>query len=412
MTDRITLTLTDMAHGGAALGHHEGRVIFVPYGVPGDEVVIALDKQKKGWARGHIEDILTPSPNRQEPRCPHFGPHKCGGCQWQHIRYLSQLEYKRDVLRDQLGRLGGLKDIQVKATIAPGPEWEYRNNIQLHPCPDGLGYVNADGNDIYPIDSCPLVHPLLANLLDQIDVDPTDFDRVAFRASLTTGRQMVILYSVENTLFETEIDIPVSCLLMQPDGRWITLAGADNLVENVQGIDFTISADSFFQVNIAGAQVLVDTVTALAQPQPHEVVVDLYAGVGLFSLTLAEKAGRITAIESYSPAATDAETNLQAANIDNVQIINADVAVGLDAIDDRVDTVILDPPRAGCGESVVQRILTLQPRKVVYVSYDPATLARDASLFAANSYIPQAFQPVDMFPQTYHIETVALFVKQ
>lgn len=401
-----------MAHGGSALGHHLGRVIFVPYAIPGDTVVVSLDTQKKGWARGNIVDVLEPSPHRQEPLCSHFGPHKCGGCQWQHIQYAAQLEYKSAVVKDQLARLGGLRDTPVLATIAPGAEWEYRNNVQLHPSPAGLGYVATDGQTIHPVESCPLMHPGLAELLDQVDVDPSDFDRVAFRISLATGRKMVVLYAVEDTPFETEVDIPVSCVLVQPDGNWLTLAGTDSLTERVRGRDFTISADSFFQVNIAGAEALVDTVIKFADPQPHEVVADLYSGVGLFSMSLSDRAGRVVAIEAYQPSATNAQTNLQSAGIDNVQIICADAAYGLTTIEDRVDTVVLDPPRAGCGEKVVRRILGLQPKKVVYVSCDPATLARDAKLFAANGYTIQAVQPVDMFPQTYHIESVALLVKR
>lgn len=408
MDEQITLELTDMAHGGSALGRHEGQAIFVPYGVPGDRVLVSLETRKKGWAKARIEEIVEPSPQRREPTCPNFGAQRCGGCHWQHIQYAAQLEYKSAVVKDQMARLGGLEDMPVQPTVAPGSEWEYRNNVQLHPSAAGLGYVDTSGQAIFPIERCYLMHSLVADMFGQVDVDPADFDRVALRASLSTGKQMVVLYSIEDTDFEAEVDVPVSCILMRPNGSWVTMAGSDNLMERVSGKDFRISADSFFQVNVAGAEVLADTVARFVDPQPHQTILDLYAGVGLFSMTLAERAGRIIAVEAYPPAATDAHINLQAAGADNVDVICDDVVEGMDSVTEPVDTVVLDPPRTGCGEFVVKHILGLQPDRIVYVSCDPATLARDAKLFTAGGYAIQTIQPIDMFPQTYHVESVVL----
>ncbi len=411
MSARFTIEIEKMAHGGVGLGHHDGKVVFVAYTAPGDIVEAEVETEKTGWSRARLVRVIEPSPVRQVAPCPHFGPDKCGGCHWQHLQYSAQLANKQAVVSDQLVRLGGMDNPPVGATLSVGPEWEYRNHVQLHPSPQGLGYIAATGDSVYALDTCPLMHPLVAELMEIIDVAPEDFGRVGLRASLSTGGQLVILETSEEEAFEAEVDLPVSCVLLFPDGSWLTLAGRDSLVERVAGRDYRISAGSFFQINTIGAQALVDVVTEYVDPHPYENLLELYAGVGLFSLALADRAAHVIAVEAYAPAATDAQFNVSQAGVDNVEVICDQVDAALQNISTPVDSVIVDPPRAGCGSQVLQQLLVLKPRKLVYVACDPAALARDARTLTAQGYDLKQVQPLDMFPQTYHIETVALFTR-
>src|SRR5512136_287170 len=283
----IILKLTQMAHGGPALGRHEGKIIFVPYALPGETVRVEIETSKKGWAQARLVEVIEPSPERVMPACPHFGPDACGGCQWQHISYTGQLTYKTEVVREQFARLGGLTDVLVQPTRAVGEPWGYRNHVQLHASPAGLGYVAADGQRVEPVGTCPIMHPLLAELFEELDIEIEELGGLALRAGVNTGQQLVIFETVDDEPFELTVDRPVSCVLMLGDGTPVTLVGRDHFFEQVAGKDYRVSAGSFFQVNTAGAQALVDTVTGYLFPKPHETILDLYCGVGLFSLALA-----------------------------------------------------------------------------------------------------------------------------
>jgi 23S rRNA (uracil1939-C5)-methyltransferase len=405
----ITLKLAKMAHGGPAMGRHQGKVYFVPYALPGETVAVEAETSKKGWARARLVEVLEPSPKRTKPACPHFGPDACGGCQWQHIDYPAQLVYKADVVRDQLSRLGGLTDAPVRPTRAVSEPWGYRNHVQLHSSPDGLGYVSADGQRVEPIGRCPIMHPLMADLFDELDVEIENLDRLSLRVGQNTGEQSVIFETINDEPFELVVDRPVSCVLMLGDGTPVTMVGNDHLFEEVAGHQFRVSAASFFQVNTGGAEALVDTVMHYLSPQPYETLLDLYAGVALFSLASAARVAQVIAIEANPYAAADADFNVGAAGLDNVRVINDDVADFLDVVDESVHTVVADPPRKGLGPDVVRRIVSLRPRRLVYVACDPATLARDARTITDMDYRLVEVQPLDLFPQTYHVECVALF---
>jgi 23S rRNA (uracil1939-C5)-methyltransferase len=407
----VTLKLMQMAHGGPAIGRYQGKVFFVPYALPGETVAVEVEISKKGWARTRLVEVIEPSPERVSPPCPHFGPEACGGCQWQHIRYPAQLAYKTDVVRDQLARLGGLTDVLVRPTRAVGEPWSYRNHVQLHPSSGGLGYVAADGQRVEPINTCPIMHPLVAELLDELDIDIEGLERLSLRAGVNTGQQMVIFETIDDESFELMVDRPVSCVLMQGNGTPVVLVGNDHLFERVAGHEYRVSAGSFFQVNTPGAEALVDTVASYLSPHPYETLLDLYCGVGLFSLALAPRVAQVIAVEAHPAAVADARFNVEAAGLDNVRVIEGDVADILITLDEPVHAAIADPPRSGCGPEVAARLAALGPRRLVYVAYDPATLARDAKTLAAAGYRLVEVQPLDLFPQTYHIESVGLFVR-
>lgn len=407
----ITLKLTKMAHGGSAMGRYQGKVFFVPYALPGETVTVEVETSKKRWAKARLVEVIEPSPERVTPACPHFGPHACGGCQWQHARYSAQLAYKTDVVRDQLFRLGGLAEVPVLPTRAVGEPWGYRNHVQLHASPEGLGYISADGQRVVSISTCPIMHPLVAELFDELDIDIEELERLSLRAGANTGHQMVIFETADDEPFELIVDRPVSCVLMLEDGTPITLVGNDHLFEQVAGYEYRISAGSFFQVNTAGAEALIDIVADYLSPRPHETLLDLYCGVGLFSLALAAQVAQVIAVENHPPSVADARFNVERAGLDNVRIIQEDVAGALDSLEEKVHSVIVDPPRSGCGSEVMPRLTALRAERLVYVACDPATLARDSRIITDAGYHLVEVQPLDLFPQTYHIEAVALFVR-
>jgi len=408
MKKRFELHLTDMAHGGDALGRYEGKVIFVPYAIPGEEALVEIVEDKGSYARARLVEVLSPSPHRVDPPCPHFGPGRCGGCQWQHIAYQAQLEFKAAVVGDQLARLGRLPDAPVKRTIPSASPWRYRNHVQFAASDDGrLGFVATDGRRVEAIEVCYLLHPLLEELFAALDLELPGLRRLSLRAGVNTGDQMIIFETHGDEPPALESDLPVSCVLLLSDGTPVNLIGSNYITEVVAGRRFRISATSFFQVNTAAAEELVRVVGEYLDPAGGETLLDAYCGVGTFALSLADQVGHVIGIEEDAGAVADARLN--AMKLANVEFIEGSVEEFLPQLDRRIDLAVLDPPRQGCKPEALAALIELAPRRIVYVSCDPATLARDARRLADGGYQLMEVQPVDMFPQTYHIETVALW---
>ncbi len=409
MTDNFTLQLTAMAHGGAALGRHEGRVIFVPYTLPGETVRVEITEDKGRYGFARPIEVLEPSPDRVSPPCPYFGPTGCGGCQWQHVDYQAQLRFKAETVADQLARIGKITDPLVRPTIPDDSGWAYRNHAQLHPVPDGgLGFRAASSDDVISIDECPILHPLLSDLYAALDLDFEGLRRLSLRASAATGDLMLIFEMEQDLPPALEIDLPVSCVLLLSDGQHANLIGSNHITENVAGRSYRISAPSFFQVNTPQAAQLVRQVLEYLDLQGGETVLDAYCGVGLFTTHLAQRAGLVVGIEQSPAAVADLLEN--SADFDNVEIIEGPVEAVLPDLDTRFDAAVVDPPRAGLDRFALDALVERRPARLVYVSCDPATLARDAKRLARAGYRLVEVQPVDMFPQTYHVESVALFV--
>ena len=410
MSQTFDLELTAMAHGGSALGRHEGRVIFVPYAIPGERVRVELVEARTRWGRGRLLEVLEPSPHRIEPPCPYFGPDKCGGCHFQHIAYEAQAEYKREVVVDQLARLGGLHDANVQEIIGAAEPWAYRNHAQLHTTAESqLGFLTADTHDVVPVKECLILDPLLNELWAALDMDWPELFRLSLRCGSATGDRMAIFELNHYEDFDIEVDFAVSCVILLADGETVVLMGNDYLEEQVAGRDFCISANSFFQVNTAGAEALVSVVSESLAPQRGDRVLDLYCGVGLFGLSLADLAGSVLGVEADPSAVADFRHN--ARGMDQVALIEGKVQSVLARMEEPVDLILLDPPRSGAGQAVTEQIAHLEPRRIAYVSCDPATFARDARHLVENGYLLHEVQPVDLFPQTYHVESVALFVR-
>lgn len=421
MENTIVLTLEGIAHGGEAIGRHAGKTIFVPYAIPGERVRVEIIEEKARWARARLVEVLTPSADRVTPSCPYFGPGQCGGCQWQHIAYQRQAELKQAIVADQLRRLGRIADPPVADVVvladpaAPDDEpsflaYGYRNHVQFALTPERqTGFRRAGSNEIIPVTRCLLLHDLLDELHGALELADFPLQEISLRAGINTGETLILLTGSTEELPELELNMPASVALRVPRGLQ-ALVGHPWLTEEVLARGYRVSAESFFQVNTVGAAALVELVTAYADVRPGNVLLDAYCGVGLFSLPLADGAGKVIGIEEAPSACEDFAIN--AGERDNVELHEGPVEAVLPALraqGQAVDIVVIDPPRAGAGPQVIADLAVLGPRRIVYVSCDPATLARDAVHLARAGFHLVEAQPVDLFPQTFHVETIALW---
>ncbi len=450
MTTILELELTGMAHGGEAIGRHAGKVIFVPFAIPGERVRVEIVEQKANWARARLLAVLTPSPDRIEPPCPFFGPGQCGGCQWQHIAYARQVELKHGIVYDQLQRLGRLPTPPVAEAWAVAledvedPAWRYRNHVQFSILPDGRPALQRiQSHDPIAVDECLLLQPALDALHAALwagattgDWDADDSDssapaykgqrwelgqappgateqrvgalrRCALRVGVRTGQTLLVLETHDDQPPELALDQPAAVALLHTNGQAEALVGQAAIEEIVHQRRWRISAGSFFQVNTAGAEALLDLALDYLDPAPHHRLLDAYAGVGLFALTLAPLCQQVDAIEAAPSACADFAWN--ARDLSNVALHPGDAATLLPTLPGPYDGVIVDPPRTGLGQAVVAQLARLAAPRLVYVSCDPATLARDAALLTQAGYRLRTVQPLDFFPQTYHVESVALW---
>ena len=405
MGEQLTVHLTDMAHGGAAVGRHEGKVIFVPYGISGEAVRVEIVRDKGRFAHARLLKVLSASPHRVQPPCPHFGA--CGGCQWQHIAYEAQLGFKRSIALAQLQRIAGLPGALVHPTPGMATPWRYRNHVQLGATPSGqLGFMAAHSRRIVPIEDCLLMHPLLKELLDSLDIELQGLLRLSLRAGINTDDQMIIFEMEADQPPDLEVNLPTSCVLLLASGAPVTLIGSPYIHEQLASRTYRISAPSFFQVNTCQAEALVSQVARYLDPTATSVVLDACCGVGTFALSVAHRAKRVLGVESHAAAIADARVN--ARDVDNVTFTHGSIDQILPTLDMTHSLVIIDPPRSGLSKAAIASLVELAPLRIVYVSCDPASLARDIKRLLPAGYELREVQPIDMFPQTYHTECVAI----
>lgn len=410
MAEKATLKLTGMAHGGEALGRWGDRTLFVPYAIPGERVLVEIVEEHQRYAHTRLLEVLEPSPARQTPPCPYFGAEGCGGCQWQHITYPVQVSLKGRVMVDQLQRIGKLAEPPVLEPLADDQGWEYRNHSRFRLTPAGRpGFLSANSHHVIPVDDCLILHPLLSNLLASLELTLPELEWLELRAGTATGDLMLVLQTVDDEPPELAVDFPLSIVQVRHDGAVLPLIGLDYITEVVHGREFRISATSFYQVNSAQAERLVDLVLAALELQGDEQVVDAYCGIGLFTAFLSERAARVTGIELSEEASADARYNL--AGSENVEWLTGPVELLLGTVAHPVDAIVLDPPREGLERRALDALAAHRPARIAYVSCDPATLARDTRRLTEAGYTLAWVQPVDLFPQTYHLENVALFTR-
>ena len=402
----IDLQLVKLTYGGDAMGRLEdGRAIFVPFGLPGERVRVRLTEEKRNFARGEIVEVLDASPQRINPRCKHFGV--CGGCHYQHLPYQEQLDAKTEILRDQLRRIGKIENPPVQAMVPSPKAWNYRNHVQFHLTEEGkLGYVRAQVPAVFAIEECHLPEAFLNGIWPQLEFEPaTDIERVSLRAGRDDDSMLVLeSNSPEFPALEIEAGISVTHLF---EDNTVVVAGNDHILISVLGRDFRVSAASFFQVNTAMAEKMVNRLIANLPITQSSVVLDVYCGAGLFSAFLAPRCERLIGIESSASACDDFTFNLD--EFDNVELYEGLAEDVIPYLEMKPDMVLVDPPRAGLEKQVVDGILKMNPQWIAYVSCDPSTLGRDGARLIRGGYRLQDVMPFDLFPQTFHIESISVF---
>jgi 23S rRNA (uracil1939-C5)-methyltransferase len=431
----VPVTIESLAHGGDGVGRlPDGRTVFVPLSCPGDEAEIEVTEDHGRWARGAIARLVRASADRVEPPCPYFGT--CGGCSWQHIGYTRQLQAKRQNLTDVLTRIGRMQDPPVEDPLAPGPPYGYRNRIELtvRPASRGvtLGFLRAGSDDLLPVDACLLLPEQYRGLPKALAgalsfLAPRGADsvvRVTVRVA-RSGETAVELWTpagpfprhlAATVLAKATGAKTVARLVIRgtPERRDVsaveTLAGPGVWREALGSDRYTVSPPSFFQVNTPAAARLRDVAIDLLGADGTMRVADLYAGVGTFTLPIARVAGETVAVEMSRYALSDLRRNLADSRLD-ADIVPGDAAHSLPDIG-HVDAAVIDPPRSGLSDKAMRALLDARIGRLVYVSCDPATLARDVQHLVTSGYEPLRFVPVDLYPQTYHLETVALLQRR
>jgi len=412
-----------MAFRGYGVSRHRGKVIFVPFTVTGDEVEAEIVEERKNYSLAKTSRTVKPSPWRVEPRCPYFG--RCGGCHWQHINPLFQAEIKGEILKDILGRLGGLKEIPPFSLAPSKQPYEYRVRVQLKVEGKDIGYYQEMSHRLIPIDHCPIAHPLVNETLSALRQDFPFLERlneVEINVSPEEGKGILLLHASrflrgaerEARSFLEHHPV-VKGLVMLTKGRSLRLGdSALNITVPFQRhgqqrtLSLRASPGTFFQVNLEQNQGLVQTVLEFSDVKGEEKLLDLYSGIGNLTLPLAMEAKETLGIEGNKTAVEDARWNARRNGISHCRFVRASVEDMLEAFEGpHPDVLVLDPPRTGC-KALGTHIDRVNPKRVVYVSCDPTTLARDLRFFVEKEFRLQDIRLLDFFPQSYHMEVVAL----
>jgi len=426
-------TIHGYSHAGEGVGRFNGKPVFIPRAVRGEMVRFEIVEEKKKFVRGMLLEIIEPAVYREDAECSAY--QNCGGCQLLHLNYEEQLYFKQQRVISALRRIGGLKDVSVKPILGMGNPWHYRHTARFHISQAGhkaeIGYYRLKSHTVEQIKNCPLLPTDFFQLLDAISDFLSSLEaplqipvrQVVLRKGWATGELLVQLLADG---FPEEIDqmrikalvsrFPhlkgvVISLLQQSKAKEIILYGKDYYTEVISGTRFHVPAGAFFQNNPAQTEALLKTVSSFADPQLHQTLFDLYCGVGLFSHSLAPKVEKVYGIEENVKAVSAAVKNAGINGNKNTEFIRESVDKTLPWLAKagiKPDTIILDPPRQGSDRQTLAEICSLSPNKIVYVSCDPATLARDLALLTGCGYEVKVVQPVDMFPHTYHVECVTL----
>lgn len=417
----MQIQIEKLAFGGAGVGRIEGKAVFVRGGLPGEVLNISIIKEKERYAEAKIEDIVVPAPERTEPPCPVF--EKCGGCQWQHLNYLAQLKAKEVILRETLERIGGLKHIEIEPIVPSLKQYGYRSRVTLSAwyqkgiC--NIGYHEEGSRNKIRIDACPIaLKPIeeaifrLSQSLSSMNAPGSSLEKIHIASDdkkayitlvppLAGGRKK--LNSLRDHMMK----------FVESDNVGIWGDTEPEFEFTLLGLNFYSAASIFIQANREMHQRLVETLLDWSGLGGDEKVLDLYSGIGNFSLHLAKRCKAVVGVDVSAKAVNLAKKNAEANSISNAAFdaSPAELFVGESVKrGERFDLIVLDPPREGAKE-ILRELAGLFPRRIIYVSCDPPTLARDLRTLAGLGYITAKIRPFDMFPQTYHIESIALLLK-
>jgi 23S rRNA (uracil1939-C5)-methyltransferase len=449
----IETAITGMAFGGKGLAKIDGFTVFVDQAIAGDSVVARIIKKKKNYAEATIDQLIKPSPDRVEAKCGYSG--FCGGCKWQFLDYQKQIFYKRQHIQETMEHIGSIRDILIHETIPSVKIFGYRNKMEFS-CsdrrwllPDEMGQTGVDRTfalglhvpgtfyKVLDTKACLLQPDLGNHILDDVRqyIKNSSAPVYGLRTHVGFWRFVMLRHSAARDQWMLNIItsaedrdqvMPLADRMMQKYPRIVSivnnitagkagvamgeyelnLAGKEHLRESIDSYTFMISANSFFQTNTVGAGILYRQAKKYADLQGRETVLDLYSGTGSIAIFLSGSARRVIGIEQVASAVQDARRNCEINGIDNCRFVQGDIAACLPQIKEKPDVMIIDPPRAGMHKNVVKQVIEMAPARIVYVSCNPASLARDASMMK-EKYRLLEIQPVDMFPHTYHIEAVA-----
>ncbi|WP_285775822.1 class I SAM-dependent RNA methyltransferase [Microtetraspora sp. NBRC 13810] len=408
------MTVERVANGGWCVGRHEGRVVFVRHALPGERVRVKVTEETAKFLRADAVEILQPSPDRVAPPCPYAGPGACGGCDWQHASLEAQRRLKAQVVAEQLSRLAGI-DREVTVEEVPGaPDGlGWRTRVQFAARRNGvIGLRRHRSHEVEPIDACLIAHPEV----EAVGAESQNWRGAAsveVIASSGGDRAVVVAPEGRREVVMPALDAPAAVLVAHGRGRTEAVRGSEVLRERVGERTFEVTGSGFWQVHPGAPATLVEAVMDFARPRPGEWALDLYCGVGLFAAELAQAVGPeggVLGVESEAATVEDARRNLRDlpwAEVERGRVENALDRHGIE----RADLVVVDPPRSGLGREVVDRVARLEATRIVYVSCDPATLARDIAWFAGHGYELSELRAFDAFPMTAHVECVALLTR-
>jgi 23S rRNA (uracil1939-C5)-methyltransferase len=449
----IDLKIEDLAYGGRGVARYEGKVFFVEDALPGDSVRISVTKIKPDYCEGRVIDLLEPSFHRLDPPCRHFDI--CGGCKWQNYEYDMQLRYKSEQLLNHLKRIARIETPPVEPIIGARKIYYYRNKMEFsfHRDHDGellLGLHRAAHFDkVFNIEKCHLQSELSNEIVNYIRQEANRLDLPAYHIKEHKGLLRFLVIKESKFTDEMLVNLVTSdqysgyedkviemgkalsarfkkikSLLWTVNSRKTNIArwdsfppgtkngllhGRDHMYEKLGRYRFRISADSFFQTNSYQAQVLFDTIVEYADFNKLDQVGDLYCGTGTIAIYISSFVKNVTGVETISRAVDDARFNAEENGVHNVQFIAADVEDAITEIG-KFNKVIIDPPRSGLHPKALKGILKLKPESIIYVSCNPSTLARDIALLTEGGYSLEKAIAVDMFPHTYHIESIARLI--
>jgi len=438
----ITLRIDRLAYGGSGVGRIDGYVVFVPLTAPGDLVRARVTKAKRTFAEAGLVEVVEPGPDRTDPPCPYFGP--CGGCSMQHLTYEAQLRIKEQFVRESLERLAGLCEVPIRPILPAPRPFHYRNKMEFSFHPQAVLGLHERGrfDRILGIDRCLLPSPLVSEILREVKAFVQTrrlslYDNrthqgllrhLVVREGIRTGQVMVGIVTAPGPfpegpeLARTLVDRHpgITSIVWVQSGSLSDALRVDHLEvlhgrafieEELLGFRFRIGIETFFQTNPLAAEQLVQLALDLLDLKGTEVVFDLYCGVGTFALALARQAGFVWGVEVVASAVQAAWDNAARAGIGNVEFVQGEVRHVLPDLVARAgtpDLVVLDPPRSGAGGKVMRKVGRAGPRRVLYISCNPTTLAPDLKELVPFGYRVLAVQPVDLFPQTYHVEALVL----
>lgn len=438
----VKVEITDMSTVGEGIGHIDGCTLFVQGAVIGDTVRACVTYVKKNCAYASAREILIPSKDRVTPLCPAFG--RCGGCTLQNLSYPSQLIFKRNLVANALKRIGGL-DAEVPPVIGMDEPFRYRNKAQFPTGVDSsgspvVGFYAIGTHDLVPIADCYLqpegdrrILKIILEYMKKYQIPPYDektggglVRHILIRKAYATGETMVCLVINKVALPHAEYltdalkelpGIKSICLNVNSKRGNVILGnevrplfGDAYITDCIGNLSFRISPQSFYQVNPVQTKKLYDQVKTFAALTGKETILDLYCGIGTIGLYLAGQAKRVIGVEVVAEAVRDANQNAKRNHIDNADFIAGTSELVIDELPP-ADVIVIDPPRKGCAEKLLQVLISKAPKKLIYVSCNPATLARDLKILTDGGFQIAGLQPFDMFPETQHLETCALLVK-